>query len=182
MAEAKEWKRRPRLRWALAAALCVPGLAFLATEAGAPLPAEINCRSDEVDIRTGRVRHTRYLFFVPIRRRVEDSVLSRALPPAVLSAASPDWHRVNTFRPGSLISVHHRFHGALGQIRTLENLLQSATFTPGATRAVAARILGMWQNSGGDSGVDDYLRALQDLTKDGGRVPGTIDEGDLPPP
>ena len=175
-------KRGRFLKWALLFVLGVPVLVLVASEFGLPLPGDINCETADVDIQTGRIRHARTVFFVPFGRRVEDSALTKALPAEDVSRAVPDWHRVNTFRPGSRISPHHGFHGAISQMRTLEQIWQLARFTPAAQRASARRLLDLWQQSGDSSRADEYIRALGEIAGRVAKTSGTIDEGDLPPP
>jgi hypothetical protein len=45
----------------------------------------VNCWQSDVDIRSGRIRQTRYLLWVPVQRTVRDSALTRAVPPAETS-------------------------------------------------------------------------------------------------
>ena len=90
---------------------------LLLTVSGVFVWSPLNCGHEEVDINTGRVRHTKYFLFYQIGDRTEDTWVSRA---SSKSNKSPDWHRVNTFSPGVGHSPHYNFHGAIHQITTLE--------------------------------------------------------------
>ena len=59
----------------------------------------LNCSQLDVDILSGRIRHTQYLFWLPVDRSVEDSVLTKALPAGGLTGLSAEWHPVNNLSP-----------------------------------------------------------------------------------
>jgi len=133
-----------------------------------------------VDIHSGRVRLTRYIFWLRVYESVEDSALTRALQPEDFSATAPEWHHAVTLSPGLGHSPHYRFHSAIAQIRQLELAWSLAEFTPAARRASAKRILQLWQQTGGDDGAKPYLRALDNLAFAGSSQKGAIDEEDSP--
>ena len=56
--------------------VAVPILLLIASELGFFPWSGINCTVQEVDIYSGRIRHSRYLLFIPIGRRIEDSALT----------------------------------------------------------------------------------------------------------
>ena len=85
-----------RRRWVLVI-IGVPVLVFLVLMSGLVGWFDLNSVHEDVDIATGRIRRTRYLFYCKIRERIEDSIITKALPPDRLTSARPEWHRVNTF-------------------------------------------------------------------------------------
>jgi len=119
----------------------------------------LNCRHEEIDIQSGRVRHTRYLLYCEIGNRVEDTWLSRSVD----STDEPfDWHRVNTFSPGWRYSPHYRYHAALHQVKTLELIDQTIPLEPAARRQVAQRILHIWQTKGSSRAANAYVNDVCD--------------------
>ncbi len=124
----------------------------------------INCGYDEVDIRTGRTRSSWYLAGCKVYQRVNASALSRALPREMVNGAKPEWKTVNTISPGLGYSPHHRFHGALHQIRTLERLWQDAKVDESGRRQMASHVLALWQFYGGYYEPGHYIDGLRGLS------------------
>lgn len=147
---------KKRIRW-IVLGVIVPALTFLFLVSGVFQWSPLNCWHDDVDITTGRVRHTRYLLFCQIGDRIEDTWISRA---AGASNALPDWQRVNTFSPGVRYSPHYRYHGAINQIQTAELADAMITFDPEARSKVANNLLRLWQNSGSDISADEYVEKV----------------------
>lgn len=148
---------RPKKRrhW-IALGIAAPALAVLLLISGLFQWSTLNCWHEDVDISTGRVRHTRYLLFCQISDRIEETWLSRNNS----SNSPPDWRRVNTFSPGVDHSPHYRFHGALHQIKTLELADSTIPFAPEAREQVVATLLALWKNSDSDADADDYVEQV----------------------
>jgi hypothetical protein len=172
--------RRNWRYWLLLSALAAPILLLIASEFGFFPWSGINCTTEEVDIYSGRIRHSRFLLFIPIERRAEDSALTKALLPEDTASVTTEWHRALTFSPGLRNSPHHIFHSAIHQIHELESAWRLAEFTPSARRTSAKRVLQLWQQSGSDNGPRDYLRAVMELTLSDSGTGKRIEEGDLP--
>ncbi len=91
---AMQFEKLPSRRSWFVLGLIVPALTILILTSGLFQWSRLNCRYEDVDINTGRIRYTRYLLFCPLGSRIEETWLSRA---SQESSDSPDWHRVNTF-------------------------------------------------------------------------------------
>lgn len=122
----------------------------------------LNCRRGEVDINTGTLRFSRYLFFCKVSETVEDSRLTEVLPRDLVRNAEPDWRRVNTFSPGVHRSPHYVFHGAVGQIRTLALLWELYKFPQEAKQKTGLQLLALWKHDGSDVLADEYLVELHE--------------------
>src|SRR5215213_5058884 len=72
----------------------------------------INCRYEDIDIQSGRIRKMRYFLFMKVSERVGPSSISRAPMPEDFSRDQFHWRRVNTFCPTIRHSPHHQYHGA----------------------------------------------------------------------
>ena len=133
-------------------------------------------RAEEVDIRSGEIRYSRYvLWWCPVSRRVSASAISRELG---LSATSvtPDWRMVNKFGPGSRYSQHYAFHGAFVQMRDLAGAWQFGNFTPAARQESAKRLLAAWQQGQRNEAATEFVIAVMGLAEPG----KPIDVDDLP--
>lgn len=171
---------RRTIKCLAAAALAIPCLLFGASLVGGVTWSPVNCWCHDVDIRSGRLRYTRYIFWMPVRHRIEESALSTALFPNGGGGEPAEWHHVLTFSPGVHYSPNYVFHAAIGQIRKLEGCWSGGKFTPEARQASARRVLQLWQQRGNDSAADDYLRALGEVALSGLERTNTITEADLP--
>ena len=147
---------KDRRRW-VALAVIAPTLTVLFLISGFFQSSSINCWHDDIDISTGRVRHTRYLLFCQIGDRTQDTWLSRAHNNC---SHSPVWRRVRTFSPGVGYSPHYRFHGAIHQIKTLERADNIIPFDPDARRKVASTLLTLWQNGGSYFNADGFVEKV----------------------
>jgi hypothetical protein len=140
----------------------------------------LNCWQDDIDITSGRVRHTRYLLWVPISRSVRDSALTKTLLLADRTGAPADWHPVVTLSPGLHHSPHYRFHGAISQIRQLEICWEFGKMTPVARRKTAWHVVRLWQQTGSYFRADDYIQAVWERALDAEKKGEAIDGSDLP--
>jgi hypothetical protein len=143
----------------LALSLAVLVLAVLFLISGVFQWSALNCWHEDVDIKSGRVRRTRFLLYYRIGERIEDTWLSRSI---TNRNAVPDWRRVNTFSPGVHHSPHYRYHGAMQQIRKLEQLDSLLTFESAARTGIAESVLALWRDGGTDSAADDYIQEVSE--------------------
>lgn len=156
-----------RSHW-ITLAVIAPTLAVLFLISGCFQWSSLNCWHDDVDVKTGRIRHSQYLLYCKTADRIEETWLSRANGSV---DASPDWRRVNTFSPGVGHSPHYRFHGAILQIKTLELADNTTLFDPKARRKVANTLLALWQNSDSSFDADDFVENVAQIAtalRDGG--------------
>ncbi len=151
---------RTKWKWILIGAfLFFPLLALLVQPVFFPW-SELNCRHQDVDINSGKLKFSRYIFFIMISEKVEDSELSKVLRKSGHEFALPEWYKVNTLSPGLHNSPHYFFHGAINQIRML-SLWWELEDVPEAIQAkTAADVLALWKFSGGDSLAKYYIDGL----------------------
>jgi len=140
----------------------------------------INYWTYEVDIFSGRIRYTRYLFFVTVRRKTEDSALTRALQPEDYAGTACEWRRVLTHSPGVGGCVRYAYGAGIAQIRQLEVVWEMGQFTPAARRATAKRVLELWQKNKNDSAADHYISAVADVAFRSEANKRNTNETDLP--
>lgn len=125
--------------------------------------SRLNCWDEEIDILSGRMRYTRYLFYCRVSERVASTELSEALRPTDFDPDAPKWRKVNTFSPGVHHSPHYAYHAASAQTRTLVMYWRMGQFTPAARRESALRLLADYQRGKGYFVAEPYLRQLSDL-------------------
>jgi len=126
---------------------------------------EFDCRHEEVDITTGRIRLTRYLLYRKVSERVEESALSKVLSADMVATAKPEWHKVYTFSPGPQISPHYIFHSAIYQIRDLAWIWEWYDLPEELRKQTARHVLALWQYSGSDWLAGQYVCGLYDLNE-----------------
>lgn len=162
--------------------LALGTIALLIAVSGVFTWSPINCWHEDIDIRSGRIRYTWYLLFVCIHDRVASTPASEALDPEDFDAAVPEWHRVNTFSPGTRHSPHYRYHGANAQIKTLKMIWGAREFTPAARRQSVLRLLSAWQRGESYFAARDYINSLWDVVAEHEKkgLTGLIDVDDIP--
>jgi hypothetical protein len=122
----------------------------------------INCRYEDINIKTGQARYSRSLWFVTMGEHIEDTPLSLALQGETVDVKDiPAWQRVCTFSFGTGHSPHHRFHAALWQAQQIEMIASVGALTPAEKRKAARDILTAWQKSGDDHGAKECLENLE---------------------
>ena len=146
--------------WFIAAAVLVPVFLLGLSQLGFFPWSKLNCWTQEVDITTGSIRHTRYLLWMQTSQRIEETLVSKT---AEASADSPQWHIANTFSPGVHNSPHYMFHGAVSQIRLLEIAWELGEFSEEARQVSARQLLQRWQKDGNDEGAKQVNVALSNL-------------------
>lgn len=124
--------------------------------------SRLNCRYEDVDINSGRVRYQHYLLGLCVLETIEETSLSRLVADETEKKPA-EWHRANTFSPMVLYSPHHRYHAAIFQISKLDLLWASADFTPTAKRQMGRDVLSLWQIGKGYFPVSDYLNAVESV-------------------
>lgn len=141
-----------------------------------------DCRHEDIDIRSGRIRHTRRIIFIPAGERIATTAVSEALQPSDYDSHAPEWHRVNTFSFGSRVSPHYVFHSAIAQVEMLALAWEMTPFTTAARRETALRLLRAWQQGRSDNAAVAVLKPLHELVNlradQQSRVP--IEVADLP--
>ena len=142
----------------MACTVLLPLLTLLLLVSGLFQWSPLNCWHEDIDIKTGRIQHTRYLLFCQIGKRTEETWLSQSVPDRLKTA--PDWHRVHTFSPGVAHSRHYRFHNAINQIKTLEMLSNHVTYDLAAKQAIANKVLELWNSSDSDREAEDFVNQV----------------------
>jgi hypothetical protein len=123
--------------------------------------SRMNCRSQEINIKTGQARYSRYLWYIKVSERVEDTLLSKVLAGESVDVAQiVPWHMVNTFSPGLHHSPHYRFHGALCQAGEIELLFEMLEPDTERKSQIVRDILGLWQTQGSYYAASRYLAVL----------------------
>ena len=118
----------------------------------------INCRHEDINIKTGQARYSRGLWFVTVSERIDDTPLSRILQGETVDAADvAPWHRVNTFSPGVRHSPHHWFHAALHQARQVGKIESMFDISPDRKKEIATQILTTWQTTESTKKADKYI-------------------------
>jgi hypothetical protein len=105
----------------------------------------LNCWTTEIDVYSGRSRFTRYLYWIPIKRSFLDTALTKEFTPEDLSGLPSEWHPVYTGSPRIHHSPHHVYHGALSQIRDLEDFWKRTGANEELRRSNTIQFLRLWQ-------------------------------------
>lgn len=151
-------------RWVMGVAAA--GLLFAVAPLAVPIFSpwsEINCRHQDINIKTGQARYSRCLWFVKISERIEHTPLSLALNGETVDVNDINpWHRANTFSPGLGYSPHYIFHSALHQANQMEILGSMYGLTPERKKELAKAILTAWQQSGRDRGADKLINQVME--------------------
>ena len=103
------------------------------------------------------MKFSRYLFFINISERTEDSDLSKILSKEQVVGTIPEWHRVNTFSPGMRHSPHYTFHSAFHQIAQLALWWKMEEVPPAVRKKTAQHLVALWKYAGSDSLAKGYL-------------------------
>jgi len=119
----------------------------------------INVRHQDINIKTGHARFSRYVWFIRVSRRTEDTPISTALAGKTVDVAPvKSWHRVNTLSPGVPNSPHYVFHGALHQAYELGSLFKMGDLPQTSRADIAASVLTMWQTNGSYFAAGQYIQ------------------------
>jgi len=116
--------------------------------------SEINCRHEEINIKTGQARFTRKIWFLSFGERLEDTELSLAMKGMRVDVANiGEWQRVNTFSPGLNHSPNYLFHGAFAQAGRVAVVEEAGE----ARFNLARELLANWQETGDDSRGNELI-------------------------
>jgi hypothetical protein len=112
----------------------------------------LNCDTTEIDLYSGRIRSTRYLFWIPVRQTVSESALTHELLPTDIHADQVSWQPVVTLSPGVRHSPHYYYHGAIAQIREVQIRWELRADPKASRRAAAIELLRIWRSAGCSEG------------------------------
>jgi hypothetical protein len=139
----------------------------------------LNCSNQDVDINTGRFRHQRYLVWICINERIEESLLSRTLDPA---ETSPIWQRCTTVSPFVNYSPNYHFGAAPSQVKSLGMIWDAATFSLEAQKQICKSVLYLWQTGQYAGAADEYIESLDALVRSHKQRPWPYTVNELPKP
>lgn len=122
--------------------------------------SEICCTHQEINIRTGQARYSRYIWYVKVFESVEDTAVSAALGDEPDVPELGPWHRANTFSPFVNHSPHYIYHAALHQARVLGQIFEVFKPSEEEKAAMARGLLKNWQEAQSDSDAGEYLQQL----------------------
>jgi hypothetical protein len=173
--------RRVRLR-TIGLAVLLLTVPFWMSLAGLLPESRINCSTYEVDISSGRIRHTRYFAFIRFARSVAESSVSAALQPSDTAGSKPDWRPICTYSPGGPYdqSPTFTFRHVIGQLRQMELLWEQGKFSRPARRVSARRTLELWQEGQRPEAANRYMEALWMIAVRKYREQQTTEVADLP--
>lgn len=107
-------------------------------------PSKLNCKTEEINIKTGQFRFRKYIYFVKYSERIEDSVISRYIDEPVEFRDIEMWWTINTFGPFRRVSPYHVFHTKVwGDIKL--SSIHDKKNTVEEKREIALRLLKNWQ-------------------------------------
>ena len=118
----------------------------------------INCREQEIDVLSGLRRDTRYIYWIPISRKISGTLVSKSLSIDGSTKNPPRWESVNSFGPYTRHSPHYIYHAAFSQISQLQLIWDEFQIGVAQRQASAQGLLRKWQSSGSDLTADAYLQ------------------------
>jgi hypothetical protein len=132
----------------------------------------INCRLQEIDVLSGLRRDTRYIYWIPISRRIRGTSVSKVLSIDKFTKNPPRWESVNSFGPYTRHSPHYIYHAAFSQISHLQLIWDEFQVGVAQRQASAQGLLREWQSSGSDSSADAYLQEQMKIAEQVGSSNG----------
>jgi hypothetical protein len=112
-------------------------------------PAVVTCRQEDINIKTGRARYSRYVFSLRVSEVLKDTPLSVARAGQVIDATSIQaWRPVHTFPLESTISPTRRLSAALVQADEIRMLAEIYYLTADPQNEIAPKVLTLWQTGG----------------------------------
>jgi hypothetical protein len=120
----------------------------------------LNCRTEAIDIKTGRIRSTRYVGFFKVSEQIRDSAFTKFVPVEALLKTSAEWRTVTMASPAGP-EPQYLFSRAYAQIETLEHIWKFREFDSTAKQRMVQHILALWQMRGSASAAGRYIDSLE---------------------
>jgi len=131
-----------------------------------------------IDLQSGRICVTHFIFWTKIHELIQDSAITKALRPDDYVSSIPIWRTTHTFSIGrGQYSPYIRWAEAPTQVTRLGLAWDLGNFKPAARNASAIRVLQLWRESKTPSEANRYVRSTFALIQPDER---TIDVKDLP--
>lgn len=127
--------------------------------------SRINCREQEIDVLSGLRQDTRFIYWIPVSRKVSSTSLSKALSVNESETRERHWNHVNSFGPYTHHSPHYIYHSAFSQIKNLEIIWNMFEIDAAEREVTAKGLLHEWQITGTDSSADAYLQEVMKIAE-----------------
>lgn len=148
----------PFRQW-LTAVLLLAVFAFV----GACIFGTPHYHTEEVDVRSGKLRIRTYRYWLLNDERIESTTLSIVAETAGFATTPPEWHMANLMRGNvlGLRSFHNfRFGAVPTEIRQLANIWEAEGFDQTARAASAKQFLLVLQKHPSKDDISAYLMSL----------------------
>jgi hypothetical protein len=133
----------------------------------------LNSLETDIDLNSGRLRHTRHIAYFKVYESFEDTLLSKAIE---RRDGVPEWHRLGVVSPPFVnYSPSFVFSPVWSQMRDLEDLWDLLQASPDFRRKSAEQLLGLWEAEGSTTAAGQFLLSLEHFWHED-RPPGPASE------
>jgi hypothetical protein len=140
----------------------------------------VNCWHESMDITAGRYRYQRYLLWLKLADRIDETPLSRRYRDLIGEPPEPVWRRVNTFSLGTHHSPHYTYHGSFADANTLETALNLPVLTDEARAAAIETFFKRLQSDDSYFEASRYANRVLRVAVEAWDTNRVIRPGDLP--
>ena len=126
--------------------------------------SSLNSLDTDIDLNSGRLRHTRHIASLKVYEAVEDTPLSKAIQ---RRGGVPEWHTTGVVSPPFVnYSPSYVFGPARSQMRDLEFLWDLLQASPDFRRKSAEQLLTLWEAEGSTHAAGKFLFSLEDFWRE----------------
>ena len=147
-----------KIRWCLIVLALLVALPFIV-----PLFSSwsrINVTESEIDLLSGRVRRTVYLYWLNVGESYYDTPLSKELHNGQLCNSEGTWVPYGSSGIYVKHSPHYAYHGALFQAKQLEMIWVMNETETSQRKKQGSELLGLWRSNNSDEEGGDYIRNI----------------------
>jgi hypothetical protein len=113
----------------------------------------------EVDLNSGRLRHTQYFLWFKSNETVSETVISTELAHSDIKLDQPDWHPTASVTFGGT-RADYAYGAAIGEMTGMGEIWKAVAFDDGAKLQVAFNVLRCWHRDRDCEGSERYLQKI----------------------
>jgi hypothetical protein len=119
--------------------------------------SRINVTESEIDLLSGRVRRTVYLYWLNVEESYYDTPLSKELYGGLLNNSDGTWVKYGSSGIYVNHSPHYSYHSARFQAKQLGMIWAINETETSQRKKQASELLGLWRSNNSDDEGGDYI-------------------------
>jgi hypothetical protein len=120
--------------------------------------SQLNCEELEIDINSGVILESKYIWFYPVYQSKIESSISKRIKQ--VKSEPENWKKVRTTSYAIKYSPHYNYHSAAAICNQLELYFSYAKLTPENEVTICQKVIDLWKSDGSYHSSGKYVNSL----------------------